>query len=90
MEKWNNERIVEWVEENLSDEIARCFEGTLDESVLSFYHHSTEQAVDGETLLMLVACASIEQLQMCGLKTVKDHLPLIFQLWSFIQRRLDM
>ena len=34
----------------------------------------TEQEVDGETLLMMINCATVEQLQACGLKTVKSQM----------------
>ena len=35
-----------------------------------------ENEVDGETLRMLVNCASVEQMQLCGLKTIKDQMKL--------------
>jgi hypothetical protein len=33
-----------------------------------------DQEVDGDTLQMLLTCASMEQLQACGLKTVKAQM----------------
>ena len=35
-----------------------------------------ENEVDGETLRMLVNYASVEQMQLCGLKTIKDQMKL--------------
>ncbi|XP_019850371.1 PREDICTED: uncharacterized protein LOC109581047 [Amphimedon queenslandica] len=32
--------------------------------------------VDGETLQMVVNCASVEQMQLCGLKIIKDQMKL--------------
>ena len=32
--------------------------------------------MDGETLMMLTTCASVEQLRACGLRTVKQQLYL--------------
>ena len=40
------------------------------------YFEFLEQEVDGETLPLLVNCASVEQLVKCGLKTVKDQMKL--------------
>lgn len=36
----------------------------------------SEQQVDGETLISLGTCATMEQLCACGLKTVKQQLKL--------------
>ena len=42
-----------------------------------------EQEVDGETLISLGTCASMEQLAFCGLKTVKQQLTLKRLVQSF-------
>ena len=36
----------------------------------------SDQQVDGETLLLLICSGSIEQLKICGFKTIKDQLTL--------------
>ena len=41
------------------------------------------QEVDGETLVSLGTCASMEQLTFCGLKTVKQQLTLKRLVQSF-------
>ena len=43
--------------------------------VISYYLFA-EQEVDGETLISLGTCASVDQLAACGLKTVKQQLAL--------------
>ncbi len=35
-----------------------------------------EQDIDGDTLQMLLACGTMEQLCACGLKTIKDQMKL--------------
>ena len=40
------------------------------------YFSSTEQEVDGETLKIMTNCATTEQLDVCGLKTIKDQMKL--------------
>ena len=42
------------------------------------------EEVDGETLLMLSSCATMEQLKACGLRTVKQQL-LLRKLLSPVQ-----
>ena len=34
----------------------------------------TDQEIDGDTMQMMLTCASMEQLQACGLKTVKAQM----------------
>lgn len=42
-----------------------------------------EQKVDGETLVLLGTCATMEQLSSCGLKTIKQQLHLKRLVQSF-------
>jgi len=40
------------------------------------YFHHLEKKVDGETLLMMGTCASMEMLNSCGLCNIKQKLTL--------------
>lgn len=40
-------------------------------SVREYFAMYIEQEVDGETLQVMVTCATMEQLQACGLKSIK-------------------
>uniref|UniRef100_A0A1X7U905 Uncharacterized protein n=1 Tax=Amphimedon queenslandica TaxID=400682 RepID=A0A1X7U905_AMPQE len=41
-----------------------------------YLHYFIKQEIDGETLPMLVNCASLEQLNACGLHTIKKQMKL--------------
>ncbi|XP_065918726.1 uncharacterized protein [Dysidea avara] len=58
---WTCEETARWASEHFSDDVVKRFE---------------EKEVDGETLLMLGSCATMEMLNSCGLCTLKQQLLL--------------